>query len=139
MNWFVLVIIIIITIIASVFEYRRSRDYKAVIVLVSGITISILCGLGTPDISFGLDSRYEQYYEKTRIEITNAIQNREYDLALDYLKQLADETESVYGETSLESGVIYAEIGQVYNFLSDTINAYNSVKFLLLSQHIYQH
>lgn len=135
MNWSIFFIIFILTVIAAIMEYFRSKkNRKAVIILIIGFAISALSGnLFTTDkegsSSGVVDEEYQQYYEEKREEIFNAERNREYDLMIDCLKQLANETESVYGEESLELGALYAEIGQAYNFLSDTVNAKKYVDF----------
>lgn len=124
MNLTVLIIILILTVIAAVFEYSKEQDYKAVIVLVVGIIISVLAGFLLSDKPTESDvAEYEQYCTEKRNEISNATRNREYDLVLDLLMQLANETEAIYGDDSLELGNLYAEVGQVHRFLSDSSNA----------------
>ena len=124
MNWFILIIILILTVFASVIEYNRNQDYRAVIVFVVGVLISISVSMLFNEKPSESDiMEYQAYEEEKREEIDNAVRNREYDLALDGLMQFADKTESVYGENSLEVGVLYAEMGMLYNFLSDSVNA----------------
>lgn len=130
MNWTILSIIIILTLIASIVEYYKNRNYKTVIILVVGIIISILGGLLFAEKPSKSDvTDFERYSAEKRNEISNATHNREYDLVLDLLMQLANETEAIYGNDSLELGKLYAEIGQVYRFLSDVPNAKKYVSY----------
>ena len=111
---------------ASVLEYQHSKSRKAVFMLVIGIAISVLASClfvtKNPEVDSN-DIEYQQYYTEMREKIANAERNRKYDLVLDNLNQLADETKAVCGENSLELGTVYAEIGEVYNFLSNPIKA----------------
>ncbi len=139
MNWTILIIILILTVIVAVIEFHRTQDYRAVIILVVGILISILGGkLFDKEPRKDDIVKYQTYYEEKREQIDNAVRNREYELALDNLMQLADETESVYGENSLQLGTVYAEIGMLYNFLSDSVNAQKYAGFSnsIVLQHV---
>lgn len=110
--------------------YLKDQNYKAVIVVIAGFAISVFAGFLPVDRPRESDvAEYEQYYANKRDEISNATRNREYDLVLDLLMQLADNTGSIYGDESLELGSLYAEIGQVYRFLADIPNAKKYVDF----------
>lgn len=139
MNWTILIIILILTVIAAIIEYIRTQDYRAAIVFIVGVFISISVSMLFNEGPSESDiMEYQTYYEGKREQIDNAVRNREYDLALDNLLQLADETESVYGENSLELGNLYAEIGMLYNFLSDSVNAQKYAGFSnsIVLQHV---
>ena len=95
MNWSIFFIILILTVIASILEYFRSKkNRKAVFILVIGFVISVLSGglfIIPKEESLSSDVinvEYQQYYEEKMKEILNADRNREYDLMLDCLKQL---------------------------------------------------
>lgn len=135
MNWIVLIIILILTIIAAFIEYICKKNFKAVAVLVIGIVISVLSGhlfstSPEEDSTFvtGMEE-YQVYYTEMRNKIDNAVRNREHDLGLDYLMQLANTTKSTYGENSLELGVLYAEIGELCSYIDSSVDAKKYVDF----------
>ncbi len=135
MNWTVFSIIIIITIIASVLEYRRSIDHKilSVTILLIGVIISVLSGQIFNNDS--LPQKSEETFQTQEDEVLSTsddIKNKEKNT-----DSSASNEEKIFNIEHPAAIVYYGELSEENYKKTYTITAENSGEYGIVLSEIY--